>query len=102
MNSLHLDIDEPHWHNNDMWRTDELDMDDVEDISHSLSSMQANDWFSNCSLGITAVGWTVDVQLEPVVYRSIEPDLDDVEDVVDQEHMDDDEPPALQGQILAL
>merc|ERR1711966_38984 len=23
MNSLHLDIDEPHWHNNDMWRTDE-------------------------------------------------------------------------------
>ena len=36
------------------------------------------------------------------MYRSIELDLDDVEDVVNQEHMDDDEPPALQGQILAL
>ena len=43
MDSLHLDIDEPNWHNNDMWRTDEFDMDDVEDISHSISSMQAND-----------------------------------------------------------
>ena len=102
MDSLHLDIDEPNWHNNDMWRTDEFDMDDVEDISHSISSMQANDWLSNCRLGITAVDWTVDVQLEPLVYRSIELDMDDVDDVVNHEHMDDDEPPALQGQILAL
>jgi hypothetical protein len=74
MDSLHLDIDEPNWHNNDMWRTDEFDMDDVEDISHSISSMQ----------------------LEPLVYRSIELDMDDVDDVVNHEHMDDDEPPALQ------
>lgn len=83
MNSLHLNIDEQDWHNeadvfdsfenNRAYRgIDDFDLDDVDDISHSVSEH---------------------LVLEPLVYRSIE--LDDVEDVVSQEHMDE-EPSALQ------